>query len=84
MIKFRFHRSSLADSLKTTKTFNTIDDMFDYIENEYKDVINSLEKDGISTIRLKVCDNLVYDDRCKWNTKYVLAYGCCIGMCEID
>lgn len=57
MIKFRFHRGSLEDSLATTKEFRTVNEFFTYI-NPHSEKYN--EK------------YYGYDDRCKQDLTMVL------------
>ncbi len=89
MIKYRPNRDSLANALKETKTFDTIDAMFDYlVTTRYtKFLVELFTKNDLS-----IEDGIWYDDRCNWNTQYVcvsrmgnVIYTCpqCIGMCDL-
>ncbi len=92
MIIYRPHRGGLMDALQEAKTFNSVDEMIKYIkENDTLNVIQYLAENKNKTmpeeIREKeICidDRVYYDERCGWNTQYVLCYGNCIGMCDLN
>lgn len=84
-IKFRFHRGSLEESMKTYKEFNSVSEMFEHIESEWSDTL--------TTDDLVIGDSLGKDDRIGWKSyRYVgtkrignTVYSCpqCIGMCDL-
>ena len=57
---FREHRGTLAESLKTTKNFQTKRELVDYLEKLFEIPLNDL-----------VCEFYCYDDRINWET-YIL------------
>lgn len=95
---FREHRGGLVESMETAKEFETKDDMLQYIYQIHKDYANSLGyQETFFNIEDIVIDekNLIYDERCGWNTMYVCVkrygeddyiekYGSaqCIGKCS--
>ena len=90
MIKFRPHKGGLAESLALAKEFNTVDDMYSYIEVEEKEILdwcsenrNSIVDKQISEQRIYIDSQARFDDRCGWNTRYVSSYGNYIGMCDL-
>lgn len=92
MVIYRPHRGSLSDALAEAKVFNTVDEMFDYIrKNDRLKIIdylsehrNKLASEEERNKELSIDNNVVFDDRCGWNTQYVLCYGNCIGMCDLN
>ena len=89
MIKYRHHRGSLEESMKTAQTFKTIDEMKQYI-------CKDLDPEGrhwITPDDIMIGDVLGDDDRVGWKSvRYVLTkryicedyiYPQCIGLCSI-
>lgn len=86
MIKYRPHRAYLDDAMAEMKTFNTLDEMFEYIVQDWH---GYLSKEDLS-----VTDNLGKDQRIDWEeTRYVCTKKVgsemyetpqCIGMCSIE
>jgi hypothetical protein len=72
-IKFRWHRGSLKESMKTMKTFKNEEKLKEYIIAESKPWMD-LEKKDISSIY--TC----YDHRIKWDTWNILGDGKVLGM----
>lgn len=71
MIKYRPQRGSLQDSMKEMKTFTSVDDMFDYIVNEWNTMI-PIENPLINKEDLLITAPVCSDDRIEWNeTRYV-------------
>lgn len=88
--KYRDHRGSLVESIKTQRVFNNKEEMFKYIVSNWSGFI--------STEDLSINErDEGQDDRIGWsnthyvctkrmgNENYIEKYGCpqCIGMCEI-
>ncbi len=90
MIAYREHRGSLEDSLKTMQAFNTQEEMMAYIEEIEVDILDYLSgfKNELipqyAELRIAIDDKSFYDERCGWNTQFVLSYGNCIGMCDLN
>jgi hypothetical protein len=91
-IKYRPHRGSLEESMALQKEFQSIEEMFKYIENESYSSIS-----GIRLYRaedLSIGESLGKDERIDWKeTRYILTKRCgmviydtpqCIGMCSIE
>lgn len=86
MIKYRPHRGFLSDAMAEMKTFNTLDEMFEHIVQDWCGYL--------TTEDLSVTDNLGKDKRIDWEeTRYVCtrrigsesyATPMCIGMCSIE
>ena len=91
-IKCRPHRGGLEESIALQKEFNSIEEMFKYIESEsYSSILGIyLYKAG----DLSIGESLGKDDRIDWKeTRYILTKRCgmliydtpqCIGMCSIE
>lgn len=85
MIKYRPHRGSLYDSMNAMKTFNTLNDMLNYIFDDYNGFISPED--------IVIGENDV-DDRIDWkenryvytkrigNNNYNIPQ--CIGMCSFE
>ena len=90
MVAYRPHRGALVDSLKEMKIFNTSEEMMEYIEKNNSQLLDYLSgfKNKLIPLhenkRLSIDDKVRFDERCGWNTRYVLSYGNCIGMCDLD
>lgn len=89
MIIARLHRGGLEDSMKTAKTFETIEDMKQWFVDAHE---NAFCVDDVV-----VDDDMVFDDRIGWNTQhvctkryynedYIKKWGSpqCIGMCDLN
>ena len=82
MIIYRPHRGSLMDALQEAKTFNSVDEMIKYIkENDTLNVIqyfaenkNKAMPEEIREKEICIDDRVYYDERCGWNTQYVLLW----------
>lgn len=73
MIKYRPHRSTLSESMKLCKSFETLDEMISYVESEW----NSFH---ITIDTVKFCDS-----RIGWNNSYyVFDHGKPVGICDIQ
>lgn len=88
MIKYRPHRSGLAESLAESKEFETIEDMFAYIEVSQTNLLDYFKEHKNNLVakheqRISISDECHFDERCNWNTRYICSYGNCIGMCDI-
>ena len=91
-IKCRPHRGSLEESMALQKEFQSIEEMFKYIEDEsYSSLL------GMRLYKaedLSIGESLGKDDRIDWKeTRYILTKRCgmtiyitpqCIGMCSIE
>lgn len=75
MIRFRWHRGGLAESLETTVRFSSKEELEKYIRDD-------LAKWSVEGFKVTY-KYVGYDDRCKWNTWYVCIDGKCIGMAEL-
>ena len=85
-VKYRQHRGLLADAMAEMKTFDTVDEMLDYIASRYSDYLSKED--------LSVSDDLGKDHRIDWKeTRYVCtkrfgaesyATPMCIGMCSFE
>ena len=91
MIAYRPHRGLLSESMSLMQTFDSQEEMFAYIEETERDLLNDLARynglvsdQEIKNKRLVVDEMVTYDPRCNWNTHYVLSYGNVIGMCDLD
>lgn len=91
MIKYRPHRGSFDDSMKKSKTFKTIEAMYDHIVYDW----NSAGFGQLMTMSDLSISNPIGDDkRCGWkNVRYVCTKRIgrdvyetpqCVGMCSID
>lgn len=86
MVKYRPHKGLLADAMAEMKTFNTVDEMLEYIASKYSDYLSKED--------LSISDDLGKDHRIDWKeTRYVCtkrfgsesyATPMCIGMCSIE
>ncbi len=84
MIRARLHKSSLDKSMKTSQNFASIADMKQW----FVDSCNHM----FSAEDIIIDDEVIYDSRIGWNTRYVCTkrYGekddgiQCIGMCDLD
>lgn len=93
MIIYRPHKGKLEESLAEAQTFNTVEEMFDYIKS---DDLTMAVIEEFSSRRNKLVpkymdmelaideDEVIFDKRCGWNTMHVLSYGNCIGMCDLN
>jgi hypothetical protein len=91
MIKYRPYRGAISDSLAEQKEFKSIDEMYDYITNQWNSAGYGVMffKDN-----LNVSENYGKDERIDWKeTRYVCtdlmgdkSYDVqqCIGMCSIE
>lgn len=91
MVRYRPHRGSLLDAMAEAKNFNSIEEMFDYILDDWN-------KSGFgyafSKSDLSVSENLGADHRINWKEcRYILTKRMgdkvyespqCIGMCSIE
>lgn len=91
MIKYRPHRGTLEEAMKLSKEFDSIDDMFLYIVDEWGRI-------GYGTLfevgDLSLSESLGDDNRIGWkNCKYVLSKRIgektfeipqCIGYCSVE
>ena len=91
MIVFRPHKGSLYESLRLAMEFDSVEKMYDYIKVIHHDLVDYFSKNRnelcppeIRDTELCVDEKVVYDKRCGWNTRYVLCYGNCIGMCDLN
>lgn len=85
-VKYRPHRGLLADAMAEMKTFNTVDEMLEYIASKYSDYLSKED--------LSISDDLGKDHRIDWKeTRHVCtkhfgsesyATPMCIGMCSIE
>ena len=75
MIKFRWHRGLLEESLETMMKFHDKTELERHVRDEM-----AQWNVRVSKITYKYVG---YDDRCKWNTWYVCIDGKCIGMAEL-
>lgn len=92
IIRYRPHRGGLEESMALQKEFQSIEEMFKYIEDEsYSSGL------GIHLYKaedLSIGESLGKDDRIDWKeTRYVLSKRCgmtiydtpqCVGMCSIE
>lgn len=76
MIRFRWHRGGIEESLETTREFPDKNELEQYIRDD-------MEKWGVVDFKITY-DYVGYDDRCKCNTWYVCIDGKCIGMAELE
>lgn len=86
MIKYRPHKGLLTDAMAEMKTFNTLDEMFEHIVQDWYGYLTAED--------LSVTDNLGNDKRIDWEeTRYVCTRRIgsemyetpqCIGMCSIE
>ena len=90
MVKFRPHRGGLKEALAEAREFNTVEEMYQYIEDKEKDLLDYFEKhrnhlvgEDLCHQRIYIDKEALYDERCGWNTRYVCSYGNCIGMCDL-
>ena len=90
MIKYRHHRGSLADAMKTAQEFASIEEMKSYICDD----LNADGLDWIGEDDISIGEPLGDDPRVGWkDVRYVLTrrygreiydYPQCIGMCSIS
>ena len=91
MIKYRPQKGSLAEALKSSKEFSTVEEMYAFIIsewNEFSGIILFMEED------LSIGENLGRDTRTNWKeTRYVCTKRMgdtiyevpqCIGMCSFE
>lgn len=89
MIKYRPHRGDLSEAMKEEKEFNSVEEMFKYIVEDWN---KNLEIFKISDLSLS--EDKGKDERIDWKeTRYICtkrigeeAYNTpqCIGMCSIE
>jgi len=78
MILYRDHRSTLADSMKTLKTFETENDLLEYVHSKWKGIY------GI-TAKVTIEPEEYAGDRIGWNRwHYVCVNGGVVGMCNME
>lgn len=84
-IIYRPHKGTYQESMSQMRRFHTEEEMFEYIAKNNEFIAN--------TSSLLVGDEIIYDKRNTWNTRYVLCNNyagkelenpICIGMCTID
>lgn len=73
MIKFRFHRGSLEDSMKTVIEINTMVELVNAINKEF---VYDIKETQITFSYAS------YDNRIGWDTYYVCVDGNAIGMSD--
>ena len=66
MIKYRDHKGSLAESMKTVQEFNTKQDLFEYLKNELIGVGGMITPDHV---KIKYYAN---DKRIGWNNTHIV------------
>ena len=86
MIKYRPHRGSLENAMREMKTFNSKEEMFDYIVKDWGGFISYAD--------LSITENIGRDKRIDWKEcRHVCAKRInsetfkvpqCIGMCSIE
>lgn len=91
-IKCRPHRGSLEESMALQKEFQSIEEMFKYIESESYASFAGMRL--YKAEDLSIGESLGKDDRIDWKeTRYILTKRCgmitydtpqCIGMCSIE
>lgn len=90
MIKYRPHRAHLDEAMELEKSFDSLNQMYDYVVKEWNAVKNNLfDKSDLS-----ITENLGKDNRIDWKeTRYVCTRRIgedtydtpqCIGMCSIE
>ena len=89
MIYYRPHKGTLADAMAQMQTFDTIDEMFDFIVKDW-----SVYGDVFTKEDLSVGEDEGKDDRIDWKeTRYVCTSRMrnevydvpqCIGMCSFE
>lgn len=79
MIRYRDHRGSLNESMKTQQLFKSIDQMLSSI------AIWHYVATGEIVLSREIGDREFSDDRIGWNKcHHVLVNGYCIGFCNIE
>lgn len=96
MIIFRPHRGTLGDSLAEAKEFNSVDEMKQYILDDWQEHFNII---GLITEQFSLDDIVidgesVDDDRCGWHDcryvcikrlgKEIYDSPQCVGTCATD
>ena len=86
MIKYRPHRGTLVEAMMHEREFETVDEMYSYISNDWNG--------WISPEDLSISENMGKDSRIDWKeTRYVCTRRIgnevydvpqCIGMCSIE
>ena len=86
MIMYRPHRGGLVESLLEVRSFQNVNDMFDFICKTQDRLLQSLIKshDKNSDICLAIESTSYYDDRCGWDTRAVLCNDHVIGYCDLN
>ena len=79
MVKFRWHRGSLEDSLKTQMEFDTKEDMQRHIAREMSSWTGKKPEKFLFDY-----EYVGYDARCHWFTSYVCVDGNCVGMAQLE
>jgi hypothetical protein len=64
---YRDHRGSLADSMDTVREFNTLDELQQYLSDEWKHSYKGIDK-KVEEIKIEY---IGYDKRINWNTWHV-------------
>ena len=91
MLIYRPHRGSLADAMAEAKTFNSFDEIKEYVANQWN---ASWKHCILDPNDIVLCDSIGDDDRIGWkdvrylctkklgNEDYIKKYGCpqCIGF----
>lgn len=89
MVKYRPHRGMLSESIDGAKEFDTIDQMYDYILNDWNTGYDFFDREDLS-----ISEDFGRDERINWKE---LRYVCtkrfgrdiydvpqCIGYCSIE
>ena len=92
MIKYRPHKGTLDEAMAESKTFNTVDEMYDYIVSNW----NNKGFGQLLIVKEDLCvtESMGSDKRVGWNDfryvctkkigKEVFDVPRCIGLCSIE
>lgn len=85
MILYRDHRSTLEESMKTIKVFESGDKMLEYLRNKVLRDYGLAMFSRVLSVEVTIDPKEYTDDRIGWDRcHYVCANGQVVGMCDIE
>ena len=85
MILYRDHRSTLADSMKTLKTFDSEDELLNYLRHRILSDYGLIMFSRVLNVKVTIKPEEYAGDRIGWNRwYYVCVNGGVVGMYNMD
>ena len=85
MVLYRGHRSTLEESMKTVKVFESEDGMLEYLRNKILRYYGLAMFSRVLNVRITIDPEEYTDDRIGWDRcHHVCVNGQVIGMCDIE